>query len=440
VGVDRRSALKVLGGIAGAGLAGRFLLLPPSRSRELSSARELAVRIYEALDGEERERACVAYDHPFRQYHNRGVWGGGLQINPFSLGFRERGIATDLLHAGLSEAGRERVPREYYSRWMGVHGMKLLICGDPRTPPYQLILTGGHLNLRIGGESREGVAFGGPQVYGDQRGDGRPGLPGNLYQFQFQIARRLFDSLRPEEQRRAVLKTAPIQTAIELRGREGRFDGVPISGLSKESRTIARELIAAIFSTYPDEDVAYAQRCIEENGGAEALFLSYYEEADDGGNEELQIFRLEGPAAVLFFRGYPHVHAFINVAMNGDLPLSVGELLGENPRELDRPSVQALFERALEEQTGADLAFYELDSVVGTLRRGPIRTGDVYTLESWQNALAVLEIKGSSLNAAFVDELKKRGLDPDPTTPRIARASSSATRPRGQHAGWCATR
>jgi len=38
------------------------------------------------------------------------------------------------------------------------------------------------MNLRLGGESREGVAFGGPIVYGDQHGDSRQGLPGNVYQ------------------------------------------------------------------------------------------------------------------------------------------------------------------------------------------------------------------------------------------------------------------
>src|SRR5207237_568554 len=103
----------------------------------------------------------------------------------------QRRILTDLMYAGVSEAGWERIPQEDITRWMGVHSMRVLICGDPTSPPYQIILTGTHLNLRLGGKSLEGAAFGGPQVYGDQRGNEQPGLPGNVYRDQFVIAQRL---------------------------------------------------------------------------------------------------------------------------------------------------------------------------------------------------------------------------------------------------------
>ena len=49
-----------------------------------------------------------------------------------------------------------------------------------------------------------------------------------------------------------------------------------------------------------------------------------------------QIFRLEGPAAVFHYRGEPHLHALFNVGMNGEQPLSVGEVVAENPSALDR--------------------------------------------------------------------------------------------------------
>jgi hypothetical protein len=325
--MNRRRALKVLGTLTGLGLAGRYALLPPSRSRELASPQELAIRFFDSLDAEDRKRACVEYNHPLRQYHNRGVWGGGLWVNAMNLGWEQRRIVTDLLYAGLSEQGRQRVPNEFYTRWPGVHSMHVLLCGSPKTPPYQLILTGAHLNFRLGGQSREGAAFGGPLVYGDQRGDSRQGLPGNLYRFQFEIAHRLFRSLRPEQQQLALQKTSPVQTDIQEQGSQGVFTGVEIATLSPESRTIARELIDGILSTYPAEDAAYAWKCLEHNGAPERLFLSYYADSEVDGSKQYQNFRLEGPSAVFYFRGHPHVHAFINIGMNADAPLSVGELL-----------------------------------------------------------------------------------------------------------------
>src|SRR5438105_3637162 len=123
----------------------------------------------------------------------------------------------------------------------------------------------------------------------------------------------------------------------------------------------------------------------------DALFLSYYQHGEDGDIPEAQVFRLEGPAAVFYFRGYPHVHAFLNVAMDADSPLSAGEPLGTNPVWLDRAGVKALFERALQSESGADLAFYNESSVAGRLRSGLIRSGDIYSLESWQENVEVVE-------------------------------------------------
>jgi hypothetical protein len=414
--MDRRKVLKIgagLGALTGVGLYGRYRLLPPAPSRELAGVDDLARRLFSGLDDEQRAACCVAYEHPLRQYHNRGVWGGGLGI---FLGFdqEQRQILTDLLHAGLSVAGRARIPEEYYTRWPGVHGMRVLISGDPGAPPYQVILTGAHLNLRLGGMSREGVAFGGPQVYGDQRGNGRPGLPGNLYRDQFLLAQSLLRGLDPGRRRAATLQEAPIQTQIELQGANGVFPGIPVGELASEQRALARELVRTILSTWAEDDVARAQECLAANGGVDALFFSTYEHGPDGPIPEAQVFRLEGPSAVFHFRGHPHVHAFVNLAMDGDAPLSVGELVGHNPRLLEGDGVQALFEHAMRAELGTDLACYPRESVVGRLRAGPIRSGDVYVLESWQEETLVVSIRGAYLGPALQADLRRQGLPLDP--------------------------
>ena len=413
--MNRRTALKVgagLGVLAGTGLYSGYRLLPPGQSRTLESVDALAHRLYRSLDPGQRAETCVGYDHPLRQYHNRGVGGGGRSI---LLGFNreQRQFLTDLLYSGLSTEGRGRVPEEFFVRWTGVHSMHVLICGDPTAPPYQVILTGPHLNLRLGGKSREGAAFGGPQVYGDQRGNGRAGLPGNLYRGQFLLGQRLLRSLDAGRMKEALLEEAPVQTQIELQGRHGSFPGIAIAELTPDGKALAHELVERIFSTYPPDDVTYARECLNANGGLDALSLSYYQHGQDGEIPEGQVFRLEGPAAVFYFRGYPHVHAFLNVAMDGDAPLSVGEPLGMNPEWLDHARVKALFETALRAETGAELAYYDESSVAGRLRPGLIRSGDIYSLESWQETAEVVEIRGSNLSATLQDALRERTIAPD---------------------------
>jgi hypothetical protein len=421
--MDRRSLLK-LGALAGAGVFTGYEIIPPGRSRVLEPADTLARRLYTSLSDEQRADTCVNYNHPLRQYHNRGVMGGGRSV---FLGFNrgQRGILTDLLYSGLSEEGQRRVPDEYFTRWSGVESMRVLICGDPTSPPYQIILTGVHLNLRVGGKSQEGAAFGGPQVYGDQRGNDVQGLPGNVYRDQFVAAQGLLNSLDSGRKKAALVQEAPVQTEIDVQGRGGRFAGIPVAELTSDQKTMARTVVERILSTYRADDVAYARECLTANGGIDSLFLSYYQHGADGDIFDGQVFRLEGPGSVFYFRGYPHVHAFINITADGDAPLSVGEILGNNPVPLDHKGVKALFETAMRVQTGANFAYYDEDAAAGRLRAGVMRSGDIYALESWQDEVKVEQIKGASLRPALLQTLKEKAVEVNPgQTYSVAQSTS----------------
>src|SRR2546429_4991359 len=102
--MNRRKALKLgasLGVLAGTGLYSGYRLLPPAPSRTLEPVDALARRLYTSLDADQRSETCVGYDHPLRQYHNRGVSGGGSSVLT-SFNRDQRRILTDLLHSGLS--------------------------------------------------------------------------------------------------------------------------------------------------------------------------------------------------------------------------------------------------------------------------------------------------------------------------------------------------
>src|ERR1041385_684770 len=124
--MTRRTALKIGAGVGAAGGAG-FLaneVVPPSPSPQLERVDALARELYATLDAEQQADTCVSYDHPLRQYHNRGVWGGGREVL-FGFSRKQRQILTDLMFAGLSAEGRDRVPDEYFTRWSGVNGLRV---------------------------------------------------------------------------------------------------------------------------------------------------------------------------------------------------------------------------------------------------------------------------------------------------------------------------
>ena len=419
--MDRRDFLKLGAGYAAA-MSGVSCLGVP-RADSLEPVRDLAIELFGSLDDDVRRRVAVPYEHPLRQYHNRGVSLGGAPINRSSFSWEQMKLVNRLFYSGLSAEGREILPRQFFLRWRGLRSLRLLIVGDPNEGHYQVIFSGPHLNLRFGGRSREGVAFGGPLAYGDQRGNERQGLPGNVYQYQFRQGQELFSSLTPAERRGALLEGAPIQTQIELRGSDGAMPGIPVSDLSATNKKRVRALVDGIVQVYHEDDAAYAKTCLEKNGGVDALHLSYYEDGEVDGSGEYQIFRVEGPAAVFYFRGFPHVHAFINVAMDGNAPLSVGEVVGENPAVLEGTAVKELFEKAMRHATEGELAYYDRESVVGRLRSGTIRTGDIYNLESWINTIQRVTLRADELDGVAKEDLVRQGLNPN-STERVSIATT----------------
>jgi hypothetical protein len=415
--MNRRLLLKGALGVglaAGVGALGRYTVLAPPTSGRRAGVDELAAELVAALSPAAKARALFPYDHPLRRYYNRGLWLGGLTVSAATLDWATRRLLTDVMHAGLSDAGRGRVPFQDSTRFMGVNMMQLAVCGDPRVGPYQLLLSGVHLNLRLGSVSPEGTAFGGPQVYGDQRGNERVGLPNNTYRYQLEVAQRLVAALTPAERARVRVARAPAQVNIGVQGAAGRFDGVPVADLAPAKRALARELVAGILGTYADDSAAYAWQCLERNGGVDALHFADYDEDFEGGRHAghgpSQIFRLEAPAAVFHFRGEPHLHAFVNVTMDGERPLGVGEALGHNPAVLEGDALRALFETAMRAQGEADVAYYPPRAIVGRLRAGPVHASDLWVAESWVDDLVVVEAEGGELAPGLAAALRSRGI------------------------------
>lgn len=421
--------------ILGAATASASCLSTPD-SGVLRAVPELLKLLVGSFDDTLKRDVVVDYDHPLRQYHNRGVSLGGARLGLGSFSWEQLKLVNELFYAGLSEAGRSILPRQFFLKWRGIRTLRLLIAGDPSSPHCQAILSGPHLNMRIGGKSREGIPFGGPMVYGDQRGNNSQGLPGNIYRYQFETAHRLLKSLTPEQRSAAILATAPVQTQIGLQGDSGDFEGVSIAGLSDASKEIAKALVDDILDVYRTVDANDARDCLASNGGIDALRLAYYREGEVGGSGQYQMFRLEGPAAVFYFRGYPHVHAFINVGNDPAKPLSVGETIAQTSTVLAGASVQSLFERAMLDFCDTDLAYYDLESVAGRLRAGTIRTGDIYSLESWNNEVHIVTIKGSSFSDAAKRLWVSRGIVIDETkTYTVATTDHVVSELLGDHLG-----
>ena len=70
-----------------------------------------------------------------------------------------------------------------------------------------------------------------------------------------------------------------------------------------------------LLAPYRQEDVDEVFEILKASGGVEKLHLAFYQEGDLQDDKTWDIWRVEGPSFVWHFRGAPHVHAYINIAM-----------------------------------------------------------------------------------------------------------------------------
>ena len=81
-------------------------------------------------------------------------------------------------------------------------------------------------------------------------------------------------------------------------------------------------MLLALVEPYRKEDQEEALECLKRQGGLTKCNLAFYKEGDIGNDGEWDNWRLEGPAFVWYFRGYPHVHVWVNVAGDPFIPLN----------------------------------------------------------------------------------------------------------------------
>ncbi|HUG20276.1 MAG TPA: hypothetical protein VMM56_14925, partial [Planctomycetaceae bacterium] len=179
------------------------------------------------------------------------------------------------------------------------------------TAKFEWVMTGRHLTIRADGNSVDGVAFGGPVVYGHCEEDPDE----NLFHYQTKAANKVFAALDPAQREKALLETPPRENDVLLQGTNGSFKGLAGSDLSDDQLELFESVIKTILAPYRDGDVEEALGFLKQGGGLKKLHMAFYQQGDLKNDKVWDIWRVEGPTFVSHFRGAPHVHAYLNVGL-----------------------------------------------------------------------------------------------------------------------------
>ncbi len=329
-GLDRRRFLLTAGATAAA-VAGLPLFAVPKvvAAATPSSPAETAVKaLYDMLTDEQRKTVCFDWDYKsdangLLRTHVSNNW----QITkPNILSDFYTKKQQDVIH----DIWKGIINPDWYTRFLkqlkdDTGGMEwgeqqsIAIFGKPGGAKFEFVITGRHMTLRADGHSVDHVAFGGPIFYGHAASGFNEKVhhPGNVFWPQAQEANKVYQMLDPKQQSRALVLDKlpkPESSSVGFPGAKGAIPGIPVKELADEQKKELQKVLSMMLDPFRKEDQEEATACLNRQGGLDHLSLAFYKDGDIGNDQEWDNWRLEGPSFDWYFRGYPHVHVWVNVA------------------------------------------------------------------------------------------------------------------------------
>src|SRR5437773_6765870 len=278
----------------------------------------LVTTLHQSLTEEQRKVVAFPFHHPLRSKVDNNWQITDKKVSEFFT--RDQQAMIREIFLGLhSPEYAERVLKqvEHDSGKEGFGGCSIAMFGEPGTGKFEFVLTGRHCTRRCDGDSVEGAAFGGPIFYG-HAADGfneKPTHPGNAYWFQALRANEAFQML-DGKQRGIALLAEPREEkgtdTVKLTGKKTDLPGIRVGDLSRDQKEEVHKVMADLLAPFRKADAAEALKLVKANG-FDNLHMAFYKNLDIGNDGVWDVWQIEGPAMLWYFRGAPHVHTWVHI-------------------------------------------------------------------------------------------------------------------------------
>ncbi len=306
----------------------------PSAAPPPRPAAETAVKgLWDSLDDEQKKEICFDWDcregtrgllRTFIANHWQ-VTRPNIRSDFFTK--KQQWIIHDVFKGILNPEWYPRFLRQIKEDTFGHEwgeNQSVAIFGTPGSDQFEFVITGRHLTLRADGNTEGRVAFGGPIFYGHAATGfaEEVGHPGNIFWPQAVQANQVFQMLDGEQRAKALVARLPKEEAVAFQGAAGNFPGIPVSEMCSDQKQELHKTLLCLVEPFRKFDQDAALHCLQQQGGLERCSLAFYREGNLGKDGLWDVWRLEGPAFVWYFRGAPHVHVWAHVANDAAVPLN----------------------------------------------------------------------------------------------------------------------
>ena len=321
---DRRRFLKTVAiGSVGLATAAAVPIIQGTPARvpskpDLSQRSEtLVATLHQSLTAEQRQKVAFPFGHPLQSQVDNN-W----HITPVKIGEfftpDQQAMITEIFRNLHNPEFADKVFYHINEDAGGLGNYSIALFGEPGTGAFEFVLTGRHCTARCDGDSVEGVAFGGPIFYGhaSQGFNEKADHPKNVYWYQAQRANEVFQAL-DGKQRKIALLGDPRQeqgtATVDLSKPNERPVGLPVSEMTRDQRQLVEEVLHDLLLPFREKDRQKAMADIKAQGGFDALSMSFFKNMDIGNDGVWDVWQLESPTMVWYFRGSPHVHVWVNI-------------------------------------------------------------------------------------------------------------------------------
>ena len=307
----RREFLKTAAlGTAGIAVAG-------AASRFTGSSETVVTSLHSSLTPQQKAKMAFPFDHPLRSQVDNNWMITPMKIAEFFTA-DQQAMIEEIFKGLHNPEFIDKVMYHVQEDAGGLGNYSVALFGTPGTGAFEFVLAGRHCTVRCDGDSVAGAAFGGPIFYGhaSQRFDEAPDHPKNVYWYQAKRANQVFQALSGKQREAALLgdpREEKATATVALKKKGDRIPGLPVSDMTRDQRELVDKVLADLLLPYRKKDADEAMKYIRENGGVEGLTMSFYKNLDIGNDGVWDVWQLESPNVIWYFRGAPHVHTWVNI-------------------------------------------------------------------------------------------------------------------------------
>ena len=278
----------------------------------------LTAQLFKSLTEEQRKKVCFGFDDPLRSKVDNN-WMIVKQSVAEVFTPDQQALVRDIFNSLHSEEYRKPVFDQVASDAESAGfetGTSVALFGEPGTGKFEFVLSGRHVTRRCDGDSVEGTAFGGPIFYGHAvKETEKPDHPGNAYWYQAKRANEVFQALDGKQREQAMIEKGRAENhsdTVKLTGKAEGLPGIPVGSLSADQKELVKKVLADLLSPYRKADADEAMKLITARG-LDALHMAFAENGDLGNDSVWDVWQIEGPNMLWYFRGAPHVHCWVHV-------------------------------------------------------------------------------------------------------------------------------